>query len=359
MANSPCVGTGLHWSGCLSIWEDPSSRHQPRAIKLFAAMWLLGKGRERMAFLGLRRTSVKQHLHLELGPADNTIALICLGPGVEVILSFGKRKVCANLTLQHHVLEPVQRILLYELLLKDYVCKLPPESPDQDDAQKALEVIFLVSNLPWPILLTADPNFSTFWFFITKRSPDRAAAMVKLSSLAARPPTQKAKPCGEVAQFPILKNEEGSEATYRNPPRPQTPPLPLLENPLHPLSLHHHHAVGASSVVFAAQALRGSRKSSWCRSCPSSRASVSPSSGERRFPHRDMGYFRLCFEQHPSCDSAHQHDRNKSRTSAPGPRQRQTDPPNTSCDPPGSAIGPHCPPGTARCPLGFWGEFSP
>lgn len=46
-----------------------------------------------------------------------------------------KRKVCANLTLQHHMLEPVQRIPRYELLLKDYVRKLPPESPDRDDAE--------------------------------------------------------------------------------------------------------------------------------------------------------------------------------------------------------------------------------
>lgn len=60
------------------------------------------------------------------------------------------------------------------------------------------------------------------------QSPGRAAAMVKRSSLASRLPAQKAKPRGEVAQFPILENEEGSEATYRNPPLPQTPPLPLL-----------------------------------------------------------------------------------------------------------------------------------
>uniref|UniRef100_A0A672UVJ3 FYVE, RhoGEF and PH domain containing 2 n=1 Tax=Strigops habroptila TaxID=2489341 RepID=A0A672UVJ3_STRHB len=54
-------------------------------------------------------------------------------------------QVCANLTLQHHMLEPVQRIPRYELLLKDYVRKLPPESPDRDDAEKALEMIFMVA----------------------------------------------------------------------------------------------------------------------------------------------------------------------------------------------------------------------
>uniref|UniRef100_A0A8D0KVN5 FYVE, RhoGEF and PH domain containing 2 n=1 Tax=Strix occidentalis caurina TaxID=311401 RepID=A0A8D0KVN5_STROC len=56
-------------------------------------------------------------------------------PFQELIADIQKRKVCANLTLQHHMLEPVQRIPRYELLLKDYVRKLPPESPDQDDAE--------------------------------------------------------------------------------------------------------------------------------------------------------------------------------------------------------------------------------
>lgn len=40
-----------------------------------------------------------------------------------------------SLTLQHHMLEPVQRIPRYELLLKEYVQKLPPEAPDLADAQ--------------------------------------------------------------------------------------------------------------------------------------------------------------------------------------------------------------------------------
>lgn len=40
-----------------------------------------------------------------------------------------------SLTLQHHMLEPVQRIPRYELLLKEYVQKLPAEAPDRADAQ--------------------------------------------------------------------------------------------------------------------------------------------------------------------------------------------------------------------------------
>ncbi|XP_058497940.1 FYVE, RhoGEF and PH domain-containing protein 1 isoform X1 [Solea solea] len=48
---------------------------------------------------------------------------------------------CANLTLQHHMLEPVQRIPRYELLLKDYLHRLPEDAPDCRDAQKSLELI--------------------------------------------------------------------------------------------------------------------------------------------------------------------------------------------------------------------------
>ncbi|KFQ13277.1 FYVE, RhoGEF and PH domain-containing protein 2, partial [Leptosomus discolor] len=66
-------------------------------------------------------------------------------PFQELIADIQRRKVCANLTLQHHMLEPVQRIPRYELLLKEYVRKLPPESPDREDAEKALEMIFMVA----------------------------------------------------------------------------------------------------------------------------------------------------------------------------------------------------------------------
>ncbi|CAF90836.1 unnamed protein product, partial [Tetraodon nigroviridis] len=48
---------------------------------------------------------------------------------------------CGNLTLQHHMLEPVQRIPRYELLLKDYLHRLPQDAPDHRDAQKSLELI--------------------------------------------------------------------------------------------------------------------------------------------------------------------------------------------------------------------------
>uniref|UniRef100_A0A670YWT3 FYVE, RhoGEF and PH domain containing 2 n=1 Tax=Pseudonaja textilis TaxID=8673 RepID=A0A670YWT3_PSETE len=63
-------------------------------------------------------------------------------PFQELISNIQKWEVSANLTLQHHMLEPIQRIPRYELLLKDYIQKLPLESPDKEDAQKALEMIF-------------------------------------------------------------------------------------------------------------------------------------------------------------------------------------------------------------------------
>ncbi|XP_035677334.1 FYVE, RhoGEF and PH domain-containing protein 4-like [Branchiostoma floridae] len=48
---------------------------------------------------------------------------------------------CGNLTLQHHMLEPVQRVPRYELLLRDYLKKLPQDSEDRPDTEKALELI--------------------------------------------------------------------------------------------------------------------------------------------------------------------------------------------------------------------------
>ncbi|KAM3926492.1 FYVE, RhoGEF and PH domain-containing protein 4 isoform 2-T2 [Leptodactylus fuscus] len=57
---------------------------------------------------------------------------------VEEIQREGK---CGSLTLQHHMLEPVQRIPRYEMLLKDYLRKLPQDSLDRKDAENSLEII--------------------------------------------------------------------------------------------------------------------------------------------------------------------------------------------------------------------------
>lgn len=45
---------------------------------------------------------------------------------------------CESLTLQHHMLGPIQRIPRYEMLLKDYIQKLPEDSPDRQDSESAL-----------------------------------------------------------------------------------------------------------------------------------------------------------------------------------------------------------------------------
>lgn len=59
----------------------------------------------------------------------------------DVIHAIQKQEVCGNLTLQHHMLEPVQRVPRYELLLKDYLKRLPRDAPDKKDAERSLELI--------------------------------------------------------------------------------------------------------------------------------------------------------------------------------------------------------------------------
>ncbi|KAK3864314.1 hypothetical protein Pcinc_029991 [Petrolisthes cinctipes] len=53
---------------------------------------------------------------------------------------------CGNLTLQHHMLSPVQRIPRYEMLLRDYLRKLPEDSPDRHDTEKALHLVSTAAN---------------------------------------------------------------------------------------------------------------------------------------------------------------------------------------------------------------------
>uniref|UniRef100_A0A3B3ZJS4 FYVE, RhoGEF and PH domain containing 4b n=1 Tax=Periophthalmus magnuspinnatus TaxID=409849 RepID=A0A3B3ZJS4_9GOBI len=52
---------------------------------------------------------------------------------------------CGSLTLQHHMLEPVQRLPRYELLLRDYLKKLPEDHPDYQPAQKSLQIISMAT----------------------------------------------------------------------------------------------------------------------------------------------------------------------------------------------------------------------
>ncbi|RXM99003.1 FYVE, RhoGEF and PH domain-containing protein 3, partial [Acipenser ruthenus] len=63
-----------------------------------------------------------------------------------VVQNIQKQEVCGNLTLQHHMLEPVQRLPRYVLLLKDYLKKLPQDALDRKDAEKSLELISTAAN---------------------------------------------------------------------------------------------------------------------------------------------------------------------------------------------------------------------
>ncbi|XP_047431850.1 FYVE, RhoGEF and PH domain-containing protein 4-like isoform X2 [Mugil cephalus] len=62
-----------------------------------------------------------------------------------IIQDIQSQEVCGNLTLQHHMLEPVQRVPRYEMLLKDYLNKLPQENPDYEPAQKSLQAISMAA----------------------------------------------------------------------------------------------------------------------------------------------------------------------------------------------------------------------
>ncbi|KAF5912921.1 hypothetical protein HPG69_007914 [Diceros bicornis minor] len=64
----------------------------------------------------------------------------------DIVQGIQKQGVCGNLTLQHHMLEPVQRIPRYELLLKDYLRRLPGDAPDRKDAERSLELISTAAN---------------------------------------------------------------------------------------------------------------------------------------------------------------------------------------------------------------------
>ncbi|XP_072311098.1 FYVE, RhoGEF and PH domain-containing protein 4-like [Eucyclogobius newberryi] len=52
---------------------------------------------------------------------------------------------CSSLTLQHHMLEPVQRLPRYELLLRDYLKKLPEDHPDYQPAQESLQIVSMAT----------------------------------------------------------------------------------------------------------------------------------------------------------------------------------------------------------------------
>ncbi|XP_033987378.1 FYVE, RhoGEF and PH domain-containing protein 4-like [Trematomus bernacchii] len=62
-----------------------------------------------------------------------------------IVQEIQSQEECGSLTLQHHMLEPVQRVPRYEMLLKDYLKKLHKDSPDYGPAHKALETISMAA----------------------------------------------------------------------------------------------------------------------------------------------------------------------------------------------------------------------
>lgn len=58
-----------------------------------------------------------------------------------LILDIQSKPECGHLTLQHHMLAPIQRVPRYQLLLKDYLNHLLPDSVDHQDTRQALELV--------------------------------------------------------------------------------------------------------------------------------------------------------------------------------------------------------------------------
>lgn len=56
-----------------------------------------------------------------------------------------KEPECGHLTLQHHMLEPIQRVPRYQLLLKDYLRHLDVHSVDRQDTEKALDLVAMAA----------------------------------------------------------------------------------------------------------------------------------------------------------------------------------------------------------------------
>jgi len=59
----------------------------------------------------------------------------------QIVGELQKRPECENLSLQHHMLEPIQRVPRYKLLLQDYIKRLPVDSPDKTEAEESLKII--------------------------------------------------------------------------------------------------------------------------------------------------------------------------------------------------------------------------
>jgi hypothetical protein len=59
----------------------------------------------------------------------------------QLVREFEATPECRHLAISHYMLEPVQRIPRYKLLLEDYLKRLPADAEDRADSEKALKVI--------------------------------------------------------------------------------------------------------------------------------------------------------------------------------------------------------------------------
>lgn len=62
---------------------------------------------------------------------------------LSVFMHIKSQEVSGSLTLQHHMLEPVQRLPRYEMLLRDYLKKLPEGNPDYEFAYSQCAVLLV------------------------------------------------------------------------------------------------------------------------------------------------------------------------------------------------------------------------
>lgn len=84
-----------------------------------------------------------------------------------VVISGQSQEVCGSLTLQHHMLEPVQRVPRYEMLLKDYLKKLPQDDPDRRDAESTST--YFKTRGPWSYFYLTEPTFEVTCLFFSPR----------------------------------------------------------------------------------------------------------------------------------------------------------------------------------------------
>lgn len=66
-------------------------------------------------------------------------------PFADRVREFESKDRCQKLTIQHHLIKPIQRIPQYRLLLEQYLNHLKPEDPDYDDTIRALRVVSQVA----------------------------------------------------------------------------------------------------------------------------------------------------------------------------------------------------------------------